>query len=150
MQGPRLAQTDKQDQRIAAILGDASEPTFDRCVEKFYQHLRASLQLPCEVTGIEDFDWEEFYVVGPGNPVEYQTLRLTNPSYKDRFELLEIEKDLGSEWMMFPHEDLAAHVRRKFDDREFRLGLSEIKAVRKGSPNDHLLDDYAVWFVNSR
>ena len=150
MRGPRLAQTDKQEQRIATILGDASERSFDRCVERFYQHLLASLQLPCEVTGIEDFDWEEFYVVGPGNPAEYQKLRRTRPSYKDRFQLLEIEKDLDSEWMMFPHEDLAAHVRRIFDRKEFRLGLSEIKAVRKGSLNDRLLDDYAVWFVNSR
>ena len=101
-------------------------------------------------TGIEDFKWEEIYVLGPGDPAEHHQLRLTRPLYKDRFELLQVEKDVDSEWMMFPHEDLAAHVRRIFDRKEFRLGLSEIKAVRKGSLNDRLLDDYAVWFVNSR
>lgn len=145
-----MAKSDKQTQRIAAILGGASEQTFDRRVEKFYQHLRASLQLPCEVTGIEDFNWEEFYVFGPGDQAEYQTLRRSNPSYEDRFELLQIEKDFGSEWMMFPHEDLAAHVRRKSDAKEFRLGLSEVRAARKGSANDQPLDDYAVWFASSR
>ena len=49
---------------------------------------------------------------------------------------------------MHPQKDLAAHVRRISDGKEFRLGLSEIKAVAKGSPNHLLLDDYAIWFVN--
>ena len=40
--------------------------------------------------------------------MEYQELRLTRPSYKDRFELLEIEKEVDSEWMMFHHEDSGA------------------------------------------
>ncbi len=145
-----MVQSDEQWQRIATILGDVSEESQDRCIERFYLHLRASLQLPCDVTGIEDFQWEEIYVVGPGDPAEYQRLRLTKPSYKDRFELLEIEKDLDSEWMMFRYEDLGAHVRRKSDRKEFRLGLSEIKAVGKNSLNKRLLDDYSTWFVNSR
>ncbi len=47
-------------------------------------------------------------------------------------------------------EDLAGHVRRKTDGKEFHLGLAEIKAVDKKSPNNQLLDDYAVWLVNNR
>ena len=145
-----MVRIDEEWQRIAAVLGEVSEESHERCVEKFYQHLRASLQLPCEVTGIEDFEWEEIYVLGPGDPVEYQELRLTQPSYKDRFELLEIEKEVDSEWMMFHHDDLGAHVRRKSDRKEFRLGLSELKAVGKDSLNKRLLDDYSTWFCNSR
>ena len=141
-----MVRIDEKWQRIATILGEVSEESHESCVEKFYQHLRASLQLPCEVTGIEESEWEEIYVLGPGNPVEYQELRLTKPSYKDRFELLEIEKDADSEWMMFHHEDLGAHVRRKLDRKEFRLGLSELKAVGKDSLNKRLLDDYSNWF----
>jgi len=145
-----MVQNDEQSQRISTVLGDLSEENYDRCMERFYQHLCASLLLPCDVTGIEDFEWEEIYVVGPGDPAEYQQLRLTKPSYKDRFELLEIEKDVDSEWIMFRHEDLGAHVRRKSDRKEFRLGLSEIKAVGKDSLNKRLLNDYSTWFVNNR
>ena len=47
-------------------------------------------------------------------------------------------------------EDLAGHVRRKSDGKEFYLGLAEIVAVDKKSKNYQLLDDYAVWFVNNR
>ena len=145
-----MVRIDETWQRIAAVLGEVSEERHERCVEKLYQHLRASLQLPCEVTGIEDFEWEEIYVLGPGDPVEYQELRLTRPTYTDRFELLEIEKEVDSEWMMFHHADLGAHVRRKSDRKEFRLGLSELKAVGKDSLNMRLLDDYSTWFCNSR
>jgi len=70
------------------------------------------------------------------------------PSYRERFERLAIAIRVDSQWLMHPHKDLAAHVRRISDGKEFRLGLSEIKAVAKGSPNHLLLDDYAIWFVN--
>ena len=143
-----MAEVDEQDQRIATVLGDGLE--FKLCTERFYKHLRTSLRLPCEVTGIEDFDWEEFCVLGPGDPEEYKQLRRTRPSYRDIFELLAIEKDADSEWVMFHGEDLGARVRRKSDGKEFCLGLSEIRAVDKDSPNHQRLDDYAVWFVNNR
>ena len=142
---------DKQfDARIEGILGDALDLTAEDCVERFYEHLRKALQLPCEVTGIEDFDWEEYYVLGPGDPEEYEKLRRDQPSYRDLFLLLGIEQGIISEWMLFPGEDLAAQVRRQSDGREFCLGLAELKAVDKRSGNYQLLDDYAVWLVNNR
>ncbi len=109
-----------------------------------------SLKLPCDVTGTEDFRWEEFYVLGPGDQKEYAQLRQNQPSFQDTFELLAIEADDESEWMMFGGEDLAAHVRRKSDGKKFLLGLAEIEAVDKKAKNHQLLHDYAVWFVNSR
>jgi hypothetical protein len=138
-----------QDARIAAIVGDGEKSTFDEGADKFSQHLKTSLQLPCDVTGIEDFRWEEYWVIGPGDPKEYERLRRTQPSFRDTFELLAIEKDVHSEWMLF-HDDLAGHVRRKSDGKEFHLGLCEIKAIDKKSKNYQLLDDFAVWFVNNR
>lgn len=145
-----MLEMDAQDARIAAIVGDDKESTFDDGVDNFYQLLKSALQLPCAVTGIEDFQWEEYYVIGPGDPKEYERLRRTQPSYRDTFKLLAIEKDVCSEWMMFHHEDIAGHVRRKSDGKEFHLGLTEIKAVDKRSKNYQLLDDFAVWFVNNR
>jgi len=52
--------------------------------------------------------------------------------------------------MMWPYEDIAAHVRRKSDGKEFALGLAELEAVDKDSPTHDLLDNYAVFFVNYR
>ena len=46
---------DEQERRIEAVLDDSEELSFEEAVERFYQHLLTSLQLPCEVTGIEDF-----------------------------------------------------------------------------------------------
>jgi hypothetical protein len=145
-----MTQPDAQDLRIETIIGDDDEISFDDCVDIFFNHLKASLHLPCDVTGIEDFRWEERYVIGPGNPKEYERLRKNQPSYKDIFELLSIERDIISEWMLYGSEDLAGRVRRKSDGKEFYLGLAEIKAIDKKSVNYQLLDDYSVWFVNNR
>jgi len=145
-----MTQRDAQDVRIEAIVGNDDQISFDDCVDKFYDHLKTTLRLPCDVTGIEDFRWEEYYVIGPGNPKEYERLRKNQPSYQDAFELLAIERHVTSEWMMYPDEDLAGHIRRKSDGKEFFLGLAEIEAVDKKSVNYRSLDDYAVWFVNNR
>ena len=101
------------------------------------------------MTGSEDVRWEEPYVIGGWSPSEYRRLRKTQPSYTDRFELLGIDRDEVSEWMMF-NEDIAARVRRKKDGKEFVLGLAELKATDKKSRNYQLIDDYAVWLVNCR
>ena len=145
-----MTQLDAQDARIGEIVGDDEESTFEDCLDKFHDHLTSSLQLPCDVTGIEDFRWEEYYVIGPGDPKEHESLRKNQPSFQDTFELLAIEKDVYSEWMMFHGEDLAGHVRRNSDGKEFYLGLAEIEAVDKKSKNYELLNDYVVWFVNNR
>ena len=102
------------------------------------------------MTGIEDFDWEEFYVFGPGDKEEYKQLKKTQPSYRDRYDLLEIDPEADSEWMLYAGEDIPALVRRKSDGQQFYLGLAELKATDRSSENYQLLDDYAVWFVNSR
>jgi len=106
--------------------------------------------LPCEVSGVEDFRWEEYYVLGPGSQKEYARLRQEQPSYRDRFDLFKIELGPISEWMLFEGEDIAAYVRRKSDKKEFILGLAELKAVDKKSSNYQLLDDFAVFLVNNR
>ena len=141
---------DAQDKRIAAILGELADITFDETIDIFYEYLKTNLSLPCEVTGIEDFRWEEIYVFGPGDQDEYEHLKETQPSYADRYELLEIDLEGQSEWMLFWGEDIGAHVRRISDGKKFLLGLSELKATDKKSGNYQLLDDYSVWFVNNR
>ena len=128
-----MTQMDAQDARIREIIGDDEASTFDDCIDKFRDHLTSSLQLPCDVTGSEDFNWEEYYVIGPGDPKEHERLRENQPSFKDTFELLAIEKGVYSEWILFYGEDLAGHVRRKSDGKEFYLGLAEIELTFRTS-----------------
>lgn len=149
VQGVRMKNRDKQFERIDSIIGVGDNATSEDALDKFYEYLRGVLRLPCEVTGIEDFDWEEPYVFGARDLKEYERLRRERPSYEDIFELLDIQKDRISEWMLFPGRDLVAHVRRMSDGKEFYLGLAELKAVDKRSPNYQPLNDYAVWLVNS-
>jgi len=141
---------DIQESRIRAVLGDDEEPVSEETVKRFYEHLKKNLRLPFEVAGIEDFRWEEFYVIGPGDAEEYKRLKKTQPSYKDRYDLIEIDPEAESEWMLFCGEDIGALVRRKSDARQFCLGLAELEATDRKSANYRLLDDYAVWFVNNR
>ncbi len=141
---------DTQDERIRAIVGDDEGSDFSASAGRFYEHLRAHLLLPAEVKGGEDFRWEEPYVFGARSKQEYQQLKKTQPSYRDRYQLLRIERGVVSEWMLYAGEDIAAHVRRVSDDKEFCLGLAELEATDKRAPNYQLLHDYAVWFVNNR
>ena len=141
---------DRQFERIGAVLGDDAEQDLSTSVQTFFEHLQRSLTLPCEVTGVEDFRWEEYYVLGPGSQKEYARLRQEQPSYRDRFDLFKIELGPISEWMLFGGEDIAAYVRRKSDKKEFILGLAELKAVDKKSSNYQLLDDFGVFLVNNR
>ena len=146
-----MTEYDAQDTRIEEILGvESGGLKFDQAVSKFYDYFSKRFQLPFDVTGIEDFRWEERYIFGAGDSKEYQELRKIQPSYKDAFELLAIKENTYSEWMMYDGEDIAGHVQRKSDGKEFYLGLAEIEAVDKKSDNHQLLDDYAVWFVNNR
>ncbi|MHC4539843.1 MAG: hypothetical protein ACYS74_08685 [Planctomycetota bacterium] len=141
---------DAQDKRTATILGEIEDLSFDETIDIFCEYLKTNLSLPCEVTGIEDFRWEEIYVFGPGDQEEYGHLKKTQPSYTDHCGLLGIDREGKSEWMLFWGDDIGANVRRISDGKEFLLGLSELKATDKKSKNCQLLDDYSVWFVNNR
>jgi hypothetical protein len=145
-----MKKEDIQESRIRAVLGDDEEHVSEETVKRFCEHLKKQLKFSFEVTGIEGFDWEEFYVVGHGDQEEYKELKKTQPSYRDRYDLLEIDLETDSEWMLFAGEDIGALVRRKSDGRQFYLGLAELKATDRKSDNYQLLDDYVVWFVNNR
>ncbi len=144
-----MSQFDEQEKRWKAILKDASEGTLEEAREVYFKHLQANLLLPCEVTGTEDFDWEEPYIFGAWSQAEYTRLKKTQPSFRDKFELLDIGQSGWSKWMMFGG-DIVAHVRRRSDGKMFDLGLAELQATDKESINCQLIEDYAVWFCNNR
>jgi hypothetical protein len=137
----------KQKKRILTVLGGSFDANFDAARSKWIEHLSTSLNFPVEVKGIEDFRWEEFYIFGPGSKQKYDMLKKTQPSYTDHYDLLSISLEAQSFWMMSP-DDIAAHVRRISDGREFTLGLSELEATSKGTSEHQVLRDYSVWYVN--
>lgn len=104
--------------------------------------LNSKLEFPVELTGIEDFNWEEFYVLGPGSKKEYEQLKKTNPSYTDIYDLKSIDDKYDE------HYGLIANVIRKSDKKTFQIPLGDLKATDKKNINYQLLDDYSVWCVN--
>jgi hypothetical protein len=140
---------DTQEDRIAQILADGDIDNEEKqekspeTIAKYLHYLKENIELPCIVTGIEDFPWEEKYVFGYGNKKEYEKLKKENPSYKDKFEILDFIEDED-----YNDEQIFVSVKRLSDQKEFILELDYLKAVDKKSKNYQLLDDYSVWYVN--
>lgn len=111
-------------------------------IQYYKEYLNKNISFPCELTGIEDFDWEEFYILGPGSPSEYEQLKKTNPSYTDKFELISLVNKF-EEW-----KGIIAQVKRKTDKKTFRIPLAELVPTDNKSKNYILIDDYSIWFVN--
>lgn len=145
-----MSNIDEQFHRIDAIIGRAATDNFGMAVGNFFRYLTVHLELPCEVTGIEDFQWEEPYVIGGRSQQQYKHLKKTQPSYRDCYQLLSIENRGDSEWMMHPNQDIGAQVQRMSDGKKFVLGLSELEATDQKSANFQLTRDYAVFFCNYR
>ena len=137
-----------QEDRIAQILADGDidneemQEKSSETVIKYLHYLKDNIEFPSIVTGVEDFPWEEKYVFGHGNKKEYEKLKKDNPSYKDKFEILDFYEDEDYD------EQIMVTVRRLNDQKEFILDLDNLKSVDKKSKNYQLLDNYSVWYVN--
>ena len=139
-----MATVDPQDQRIGAIFGGGIPEVTNDSLAAYLAYLKAHLTWPCQLTGIEDFGWEEYYVFGPGDEREYEQLKKTRPSYRDRFNLNSLNDELDE------GAGILANVQRVSDKKKFAIPLAELEVTERESPNHRLLDDYSVWFVNNR
>ncbi len=136
---------EEQNKRIAAVFGMDKVPRVNRKTMQLYlEHLRRKITLPCQLTGSEDFYWEEFYVLGPGDPVEYEKLKENKPSYTDTFALI------GFEDIMHEHYGILAKVKRIIgkNKKHFTIALDQLTCTNKSSDNKQFINDYAVWFAN--
>lgn len=73
---------DIQLERILAILEVNSEKKAkvdEQSLYKYLGYIKNNIVFPCIATGIEDFEWEEFYVLGPGDKKEYKKLKKDQP-----------------------------------------------------------------------
>jgi hypothetical protein len=133
---------DQQRQRLADIFGTEDVPSVEtETLERYFDYLKQHLDLPCQLTGIEDFPWEEIYVIGPGDKEEHEELRKTQPSYLDTYELLSFG-DIT--W----RSGMTVNVRRLSDKKTFVLPLADLETTDQKSKNYELLDDFSAWYVN--
>ncbi len=129
-----MNELDAHHNRIVEALGETTTPKVNlENLEKYRDFLEANIESPCYLTGIEDFDWEEFYVFRPGDEGEYKELKKTRPSYTDVFEFM------GFHEMLSDNRGIFANVQRRFDDKKFVLPLADLKATDNNSKNYQLL-----------
>lgn len=133
------------DKRISEILSDSEIEEDDLWVsskksQKYLQYLRVNISFPCILTGIECFTWEEIYLFGFGDQNEYEKLKKSYPSYKDKLELVKFEKIVK--------DKIQAKVKRQNDNCEFIIPLGLLEVTDKNSKNHQLIEDYAIWVEN--
>ena len=140
-----MGEYEKQEKRIIVILGTKKLDVTRKTLSTYLKYLKNHVETPCQLTGIEDFEWEEAYVFGFGSKREYEELKKTQPSYTDKFNLIDFIDDIDDEY-----DGIFVNVQRLSDKKQFILPLADLKSTDKKSKNYQLLDDYSVWFVNNR
>ena len=137
-----MPKLDKQDQRIANIFSAKDVPDVtDETLEVYLDYLKQHIEMPCQLTGIESFEWEEDYMYEDGDMREYERLRKTQPSCMDKYELLSFDSDID------PEDGILVNVKRVSDNKTFVLSLAHLEATKRKSANRQLLNDYAIWFT---
>ena len=131
-----------QETRIEMILGEDNLRVSAESLVMYRSYLQNSIVIPCELTGSEDFQWEEFYVLGPGDKKEYEELKKTRPSYTDVYNFMSFDEQIED------MPGLMVKVKRVSDRKQFVLPLADLKVTDTKSPNFQLIDDYSDWYVN--
>jgi len=131
-----------QEIRIEHILGDDNLKVSDASLEVYRSYIQKNIVFPCELTGREDFSWEEIYVFGPGDKNEYAELKKSQPSYTDIYTFMAFDDQIEE------MDGLMVKVKRISDRKQFVLPLADLKVIDINSPNHQLVHDYAVWYVN--
>ena len=137
-----MCEFDEQDKRIQQIIGKHNMEVSEESPLKYMDYLKENIDFPCQLTGIEDFRWEEYYVLGPGSTKEYEKLKKERPSYTDVFNLISFEDELDE------NNGILVKVQRLSDKKIFILPLEDLESTDKNSKNYQLLNDYSVWYIN--
>ncbi|HBG04404.1 MAG TPA: hypothetical protein DDY22_02335 [Geobacter sp.] len=131
-----------QEIRIEHILGEDNLKVSYQSLTAYRTHIQNSIEFPCDVTGREDFPWEEIYIYGSGDKNEYAELKKSQPSYTDIYTFMSFDNQIDDK------NGLMVKVKRLSDSKEFVLPLADLKVTGTTSSNHELVHDYAVWFVN--
>lgn len=128
--------------RIEHILGEDNLKVSYKSLTAYRIHIQNSIEFPCELTGREDFQWEEIYLYGSGDKNEYAELKKSQPSYTDIYTFMAFDDQIEDK------NGLMVKVKRLSDSKVFVLPLADLKVTDKTSANHELVHDYAVWYVN--
>ncbi|PSB52578.1 hypothetical protein C7B67_06590 [filamentous cyanobacterium Phorm 6] len=132
----------KFESKISKILGNKKINADLKNTIKYLDYLKKNFQVPCQVTGIEEFEWEEEYLIGFGTKKEYARLKKTQPSYNDKFTINRLED------FSIQEDGIFVEVQRVGDRKKFILRLAELESVDDIFPNNQLLHDYAMWWIH--
>ncbi len=132
---------DKQFERINKILGKNCERNNKNAL-KFLVYLENAVETPCHLTGIEAFPWEEPYLSGGWDKLEYQEFINDNPSFMDQFQLIALLPQNAEK------DDIKAKVRRLSDQKIFEIELSRLECTDFNNENYQMINDYTVWYAN--
>ena len=127
--------------RIEEILGENNLTVSAFSLQIYRNFLQKNIIFPCDLTGREDFFWEEIYVFGGGDKKEYDELKKTQPSYTDTYTFMSFDEQKEK-------DGLLVKVKRLSDHNQFVLPLADLKVIDKTSRNHQLVHEYAVWWVN--
>ncbi len=139
-----MAQHDEREQRLKKILGPDNLTVSLESLTIYRDYLRKHIEMPCIMTGIEGFPWEDNYVFGYANEAEYENLKKDQPSPADIYELKRFEDLLDEK------TGILVKIKRVKDNRRFVIDLAWLKAVDESSGNHALLDDCSAWFHSNR
>lgn len=140
--GAYMNEEKAQEIRIEHILGEDNLKLSYKSLALYRAYIQKNIVFPCELTGREDFQWEEIYVFGPGDKNEYAELKKTQPSFTDTYTFMSFDDQIADK------DGLMIKVKRLSDGKQFVLPLADLKVISNSSQNNQLVHDYAVWFVN--
>jgi hypothetical protein len=135
---------DELEKRITEILNSEDVSVTDENLDRYFNFLKNHLKVPCILTGMEDFDWEEPYILGGWSKMEYERLKKTNPSYTDEFEFIKLDEEYD-DW-----KGIYASVERISDKKIFNIPLWDLEVVDKKDSNFQIVSDYSSWMTNYR
>jgi hypothetical protein len=136
--------SEEQHQHIVQILDSEDLSVSKENLDRFYDYLSEHLKYPCTLTGMEDFSWEEPYVLGVFDQEEYEQLKKKRASYTDHFTLIKLEDIIDD------IKGIRVKVKRTSDKKFFVLPLWDLKTVYRKDQNHQIIDDYSYWMTNYR
>ncbi|MBN2395804.1 MAG: hypothetical protein JXC36_04990 [Candidatus Atribacteria bacterium] len=135
---------DEEEKRISEILKSDDISVNEENLNRYFNFLKTNLKTPCMLTGMEDFDWEEPYILGGWSKKEYEKLKKTIPSYTDNFEFIKLEEEYD-DW-----KGIYTSVKRISDEKIFTIPLWDLVVMDKRNSNFQIVTDYASWMTNNR
>lgn len=135
---------DEEEKRINNILNTDDISVTQDNLNKYYNYLKDNLKTPCVLTGREDFDWEEPYILGSWSKKEYEKFKKTKPSYTDKFEFISLIEEYD-DW-----KGIYVNVKRLSDKKLFNIPLWDLEGRDKKNSNFLIVSDFSSWMTNYR